>query len=207
MLTMDDSVRKLRVGASYERSDLKGRSYLSLFIHQGLGNILGGMESNYELSSRAYAGADNDFTKIVLSGMRVQSFSDKMFGIFNATAQTSLDPLVSTEQIYIGGANSVRGQPYSMDYGDSGIIVNAELRYSVSDKQPSLQLAAFFDYACTHKKEPIIGQSQWTNAAGIGLGLRSELYKGVDCRFDVAVPVGEKYGDSAYVYGQIRYSF
>ncbi len=205
--TLDDSVRKLRVGATMELSDLKGRTYASLFIHQGLGEMFGGMENNYDLSSRAYAGADNAFTKIVFSAMRIQSFQERLFGIFNFTAQTSFEPLVSTEQIYIGGANSLRGQPYSMDYGDSGLILNAELRYSpLADKQ-NFQLAAFFDFATTHTKEPLMGKDEWTSAAGAGVGIRAELYKGLDCRFDVAVPIGEKYGDSVYVYGQIRYSF
>lgn len=205
--TIDDSVRKLRLGATMERSDLKGRTYLSFFLHQGLGEFLGGMENDYELSSRAYSGADGEFTKLVFSAMRVQSIDARTFGIFNFTAQTSFDPLVSTEQIYIGGANSLRGQPYSMDYGDSGIILNAELRYSPLEKKEKLQLAAFFDYACTQTKEPLMGKEEWTHAAGAGVGIRSELYKGLDCRLDVAVPVGEKYGDSAYVYGQLRYSF
>lgn len=207
MTTMDDSIRKLRIGADFSHSDINGKSFVSLYLHQGLGEYFGGMDNRSRLSSRAYAEADNKFTKFVLSGMRLQSIADRFYGIFNVSLQASFSPLVSTEQIYIGGANSVRGQPYSMAAGDEGIIVNLELRYNVLDSAPSLQLATFFDYGSTHSKKPSLGQRDYMNAAGYGVGLRSQLYKGVDFRLDVATPIGRSYGDDVYVYGQIRSSF
>jgi len=207
MRTMDDSIRKLRIGADFSHSDMNGKSFVSLYLHQGLGEYFGGMDNRSNLSSRAYAEADNKFTKFVLSAMRLQSIADRFYGIFNISAQASFSPLVSTEQIYIGGANSVRGQPYSMAAGDEGIIINFELRYNVLASAPSLQLATFFDCASVHSKKPMLGQRDYINAAGIGAGLRSMLYEGVDLRLDIATPVGRKYGDDVYVYGQIRYSF
>ena len=207
MRTMDDHVRKLRLGADFSHSDANGKSFASLYLHQGLGETFGGMENSSELSSRAYAGGDNDFTKFSMSAMRLQSFSEKFYAIFNMNAQASLDPLVATEQIYIGGANSVRGQPYSMSYGDDGFIINAELRYNVRESAPSLQLATFFDYASTHQKKPMMGYDDWLHAAGAGVGLRSRLFDGVDLRFDVATPIGRDYGDNVYLYGQLRYAF
>lgn len=207
METMNDSIRKLRIGADFSHSDMNGKSFVSFYIHQGLGEYFGGMDDRSTLSSRAYAEADNKFTKFVLSGMRLQSIADRFYGIFNVSLQAAFSPLVSTEQIYIGGANSVRGQPYSMAAGDEGVIVNLELRYNVLDSAPSLQLAAFFDYATTHSKKPMIGQRDYVNAAGYGVGLRSMLYEGVDFRLDIATPIGHKYGDDCYIYGQIRTSF
>ncbi len=205
--TIEDNIRKLRFGANFEHSDSKGRTYLSLFWHQGLGEFLGGMENDSILSSRAFSEADNSFSKLVFSGMRLQRFNERVYGIFNITAQASLDPLVSSEQIYLGGANSVRGQPYSLDYGDQGVIINAELRYNVREGFPSLQLAAFFDYGVTHTKKPLLYKERTFDAAGAGVGIRSQIYEGWDARVDLAVPVGGRYGDELYVYGQLRYSF
>lgn len=212
LTTMDDAVRKLRLGADFTHSDNKGKSFVSLYLHQGLGEAFGAMDNDSTLSSRAYSHADNAFTKLVLSAMRLQRLDEKFYAIFNATGQLSFDPLVAGEQIYIGGANSVRGQPYSMSAGDEGLMINAELRYNAREGKeegfsPSLQLAAFFDFGTTYTKRPTVGYDDWTSAAGAGVGIRSQLYKGFDLRVDLAVPVGEKHGDDVYLYGQIRYSF
>ncbi|MFI3244022.1 MAG: ShlB/FhaC/HecB family hemolysin secretion/activation protein [Akkermansia sp.] len=210
MRTMDDSIRKLRLGADFTHSDSRGKTFVSLYIHQGLGELLGGMDNNSTMASRYYA--DNGFTKIVLSAMRLQRLDEKFYAIFNASGQASCDPLLAAEQIYIGGANSVRGQPYSMAAGDGGYMLNAELRYNAVEGKPegfnpSLQLAAFFDFGATYTKQPTIGYDHWTSAAGAGVGIRSQLYKGLDLRLDVAAPVGERHGDDAYLYAQLRYSF
>src|SRR5699024_11905223 len=60
---LEDRVRKLRLGVALDRADLSGRTLLSLDLHRGLGENLGGMDNGSSLSSRAFAGADNDFTK------------------------------------------------------------------------------------------------------------------------------------------------
>ncbi|AHF89155.1 hemin-binding protein [Opitutaceae bacterium TAV5] len=206
-ITSDDSIRKLRFGADYDRKDNSGRTFLSLHIHQGLGHILGGMKDNYTLSSRAYAGADNSFTKFVLSLMRVQSFHPRLYALLNFTGQYSLDPLVSGEQIYIGGANTVRGQPQSHYSGDDGFVINAEVRFSILPDNARWQLAGFFDHGETHLQRPIIGQQKWRSLSGAGLGFRAELFKNLDARFDVGFPVGAQRGDDCYFYGQVRFSF
>lgn len=205
--TSNDRVRKLRIGANLDHTDSDGRSYVSFNIHQGLGELFGGMDNDDYYSSRSYAHADNGFTKAVLGIMRLQNINPRLYGIFNVTAQYSVDPLVSGEQVYIGGANTVRGQPQSFFSGDSGVVFNAELRYAVLPEASRLQVATFFDYGQTHIKRPIVGQKQWSSLSGAGIGLRSNLYEGLDLRLDVAVPVGPREGDRAYIYGQIRYSF
>lgn len=205
--TSNDNVRKLRVGANFDHTDSEGRTFISFNVHQGLGEIMGAMDNNDPYSSRAYAKADNRFTKSVLGVMRMQRFTPKLYGILNVTGQYSTDPLVAGEQMYTGGANTVRGQPQSCFMGDSGVLINAELRFSVLPDASRLQLAAFFDHGQTHLKNPIIGQKSSRALSGTGVGIRSNICKGLDLRFDVAVPVGPKYGDSCYVYGQLRYNF
>ncbi len=205
--TSNDNVRKLRIGVNFDHTDSEGRSYVSFNIHQGLGELMGGMDNNDYYSSRSYAKADNGFTKAVLSIMRLQNFNQRLYGIFSLTAQYSVDPLVSGEQMYIGGASTVRGQPQSFYSGDSGILFNAELRYSVLPDAARLQLATFFDCAQTQIKHPIIGQEQWSRLAGAGVGIRSNIYEGLDLRLDLAAPVGPREGNRGYIYGQVRYSF
>lgn len=205
--TSNDNVRKIRIGANFDHTDYSGRTYVSFNIHQGLGDIMGAMDNNDSYSSRAYAKADNRFTKGVLGLMRMQKITSSFYGILNFTGQYSTDPLVSGEQMYAGGANTVRGQPQSCFMGDSGFLINAELRYSVLPEASRLQLAAFFDHGQTNLRRPVIGQNRTSSLSGAGVGVRSNIYEGLDLRFDVAVPVGTRYGDSCYLYGQLRYSF
>ncbi len=205
--TLDDSIRKLRLSVNLDHSDMSGRTIASLAIHQGLGEMLGGMDNDSAFSSRSFAGANNEFTKFVLGAVRVQRLSENFSAIINFTGQYSTDPLLSSEQMYLGGANSVRGQAYSAASGDDGFLLNAELRYSIFESAPSLQLAAFYDMGMVHTKEPFPGQDTWETAMGAGVGVRSEIFKGLDLRADVAVPLGEKHGDDMYFYIQARYQF
>ncbi|MDR2462321.1 MAG: BamA/TamA family outer membrane protein [Verrucomicrobiales bacterium] len=206
--TSDDKIRKIRLGADYELKDRLGRTFVSLYLHQGLGHNLGGMPDEHKLSSRSYSGADDNFSKFALGLMRLQSFHPQLYGLLNFNAQYFLDPLVAGEQLYLGGANSVRGQPASVFSGDDGFVVNAELRFSPLASKPSLlQLAAFFDHGEVFLRHPIIGQEKHRGISGAGAGLRSQIFTGLDVRFDVAFPVGVRRGDSVYFYGQLRYSF
>lgn len=72
-----DRVRKFRFGAAYDRSDLRGRTLLSVDLHQGLGTWFGGMGENSVLSSRSYAGADNEFTKLTFDLARLQRINKR----------------------------------------------------------------------------------------------------------------------------------
>ncbi|MEG1258041.1 MAG: ShlB/FhaC/HecB family hemolysin secretion/activation protein [Akkermansia sp.] len=205
--TSQDNIRKIRIGANFDHTDSSGRTFLSFNIHQGLGELMGAMDNNDVYSSRAYAKADNQFTKAVFGLMRMQRFTPRSYGILNFTGQYSTDALVSGEQMYSGGANTVRGQPQSCYMGDSGFLINAEIRFSVLPETSRLQLAAFFDHGQTNLKRPLVGQKSWRSLSGTGVGVRSEIIKGLDVRFDVAVPVGSRCGDSCYLYGQMRYNF
>lgn len=205
--TSDDRIRKLRVGANFDHTDSSGRTMLSANIHQGLGEVMDGMNNNDSYSSRAYAQADNGFTKITLAIMRMQNISPRFYALFNIMGQYSPDTLVASEQIYSGGANSVRGQPQSCFSGDDGILINGELRYAVFADVSLLQLAAFIDHGQTYLKRPVIGQKSSQFLSGAGLGIRSRIAESINLRCDVAVPLGRQYGNSCYVYGQMSYSF
>ena len=69
--------------------------------------------------------------------------------IFRTDAQLSADPLLATEQLPIGGRNSVRGYRENQLVRDNAIISSIETRITVvSDREwaRNLELATFFDF-------------------------------------------------------------
>ena len=207
VLMSKDEIRKIRVGTNLDRRDLSGRSFVSLHVHQGLGEALGGMDDDSTLSSRSFGGADNNFTKVVGSFTRLQSLHPRLYVLLQLSGQYAAESLVAGEQIVIGGANTVRGHPQSIYAGDDGFVANIEARYSVLPNDSRYQLAAFIDHGEVHTKEPIIGQDDWNRISGGGVGGRATLFDDLELRVDLAAPIGDKTDDDFYVYAQARYRF
>ncbi|MDP7422595.1 MAG: ShlB/FhaC/HecB family hemolysin secretion/activation protein, partial [bacterium] len=99
-----DKISKVRLGASLDQKDRKGRSFVNFNVHQGLGDSLNGMPDKSTLSSRSFALADNRFTKYSLDFTRVEGVNPHIFHIARFSGQYSTKSLVSGEQRAIGGA-------------------------------------------------------------------------------------------------------
>lgn len=206
LYNVEGKVRKIRVGATFDNADFMGRTIASLYLHQGLGDFADGTSSSD--ADSITPGAGNDFTKLSLSVVRVQSILDRLYAVINFTGQYSFDDVLSAEQIYLGGANTVRGQPYSEMNASSGFVVNAEVRYTLLKSHPTLQLAGFFDYGFVYDEDGNLANGKTTqDMMGAGVGIRAGMFDALDLRIDVAFPVGTKYGDECYIYGQVRYGF
>ena len=153
-------------------------------------------------------GADGEFDAVVLQGLyikRLNSFSfmedlnDRAQLILRATAQLSMDPLMSLEKLAIGGANTVRGYGENLLVRDNGVAATVELQfpiggYTSAPGLSNLVLAQFIDFGSswddvdvdllsslrdTDDKRTLVG-------AGIGIiweplaGLKAQLYWAVD---------------------------
>jgi hemolysin activation/secretion protein len=182
-----DKIRMLRAGLNYDWIDSTGRNFVSFAFYQGLGDVLGAMDNNDPSSSRA--GADNRFTKINLNLARVQRIAERVSIIFRGSGQASSRPLVTTEQFYLGGADSVRGYPVGEFLGDDGYNVSTELRVSPLPNQEILQLALFVDHGAVSIKDPPPGIKKYNHLTGAGFGFRLNLPYNINGRFDVGFPV------------------
>ncbi|WP_235989193.1 ShlB/FhaC/HecB family hemolysin secretion/activation protein [Pseudomonas lopnurensis] len=206
-MTTEDNIRKLRFGISLDDSDLYGRTLISVGLHHGLGEALGGMDDESQLSSRSGAKADNDFTKITFDLARLQQVTERLLVIPRLYGQYSFDSLVSSEQWAIGGFNSVAGHEPSAYSGDSGVTASLEGRYSLFKNDHRYQLVARLDHGQIFIKDPLYGQDDREDLTGATLGILAQPIKSVDLRLDWGVPVGDKTEDSSYVYAQARYRF
>jgi len=188
----DDAVRMAKIGVSYDRLDLSGRTYASLYGFQGLGEILGGMNDNSSLSTRQ--GADNRFTKAVLSAGRIQSLGHDVLLVLRTNGQATTGPVVVIEQMLLGGPDSVRGYQLGERFVDEGYTVSGETRVPFF---PSLfgqtQAAVFLDHGAGRLRNPQPGEKASSSLTGTGVGLQTELpYFSSMLRADVGFPIGPK---------------
>lgn len=205
--TFDDRIRKLRATYSIDHSERRGRTLFNVSLHQGLGKALGGMENDSPMSSRAIAGADNQFTKLSFDLAQVYSFSPRFRLIPQVSGQYAFDSLVSSEQWGIGGYGSVVGHTLSAFSGDSGITLSAEARYQFLAHAPAWQLIGRIDNGFVMVKDTFIGQESSNEISGALIGVMYAPGNGLELRLDYAQPLGDETEDSAYVYGQARYRY
>jgi hemolysin activation/secretion protein len=192
----DDAIRALKLGVNWDRLDLSGRWYASIYGFQGLGQVLGGMSDNSPQASRQ--GADNRFTKATIATGRIQSLGHDVLLIMKGTGQVTTGPVVVIEQMLLGGPDSVRGYQLGERFVDEGFTVSAETRIPFF---PSLMPAAlkqtqgaiFIDHGSGRLRNPSPGEHRSSDMTGTGVGLQTLLpWYGTSVRLDLGFPIGPK---------------
>jgi hemolysin activation/secretion protein len=219
--TARDSLRVLYIGFEVDSVDGEsGRTLFSAQLRQGLGTFLGGTSSSDEGSR---ADATNSFTKVAAEICRIQRLSDDAHVVLRMSAQYSADSLLVSEQIGLGGVDSIRGYNAFEYAGDWGYVATAELRLmppflgemddpftgSGGKIEDAFQLVLFFDYGRVELHNPEVGESSDTDLFGAGVGVRVDYPDG-SISLDVGWPLGDidpRTGDSAMVYLQIAVGF
>jgi hemolysin activation/secretion protein len=188
----NDHVRMAKLGIVYDRLDLSGRTYVSLYGFQGLGEVLGAMDNGAALTTRQ--GADNRFTKGTLAAGRVQSLGHDALLLLKGSGQITTGPVVVIEQMLLGGPDSVRGYQLGERFVDEGYAVTAEARVPLLPSLLSaLQGAIFVDHGGGRLRNPQPGERASSSLTGTGLGIQTELpYYSMRLRADVGFPLGPK---------------
>jgi hemolysin activation/secretion protein len=190
----DDDIRALKLGVNWDRLDLSGRWYVSVYGFQGLGQFLGGMADNSAQSTRQ--GADNSFTKATFATGRIQSLGHDVLLVIKGSGQITTGPVVVIEQMLLGGPDSVRGYQLGERFVDEGYTVSAETRIPFF---PSLmptalketQGAIFIDYGAGRLRNPSPGEQRSTSMTGTGVGLQTQLpWYSSSVRLDLGFPIG-----------------
>ena len=189
-LTGDDRIRMVKLGINYDRLDLSGRTYFSLYGFQGLGELLGGMDNDAQQTTRQ--GADNRFTKANVYAGRIHSLGHDVLLVVRASGQVTTGPVVVIEQMLLGGADSVRGYQLGERFVDEGYTISVETRVPFFPSVfGSMQAAAFIDHGAGRLRNPQPGEQSFSSLTGTGVGLQTELpYFSTRLRFDVGFPLG-----------------
>ena len=192
----DDAIRSIKIGVNWDRLDLSGRWYASVYGFQGLGQFLGGMSDNSPQASRQ--GADNRFTKATIATGRIQSLGHDVLLVVKGSGQITTGPVVVIEQMLLGGPDSVRGYQLGERFVDEGYTVSAETRIPffpslVPTALKETQGAIFIDYGAGLLRNPSPGEHRSTNMTGTGVGLQTQLpWYSSSVRLDLGFPIGPK---------------
>jgi hemolysin activation/secretion protein len=153
---------------------------------QGL-DLFGSTDAGDPLASRD--DADGRFTKYELWLEYRRDLSKRFSLLLQTEAQLASGPLLSSEEMGLGGRYFLRGYDYREYSGDKGIVASAELRYDFS-KLPKpvdyVQLYGFFDGGSVGNYSGGDGGGSLASAGG---GVRVWLGDHLDFGLELGVPL------------------
>ena len=93
------------------------------------------------------SGVQGGYTTLTAGLSRLQRVSDRVTLNLSWSSQYAFDNLDSSEKYFLGGPDGVRAYPIGEASGDSGHLLNADLRYQlpVPSAWGKLQLGGFYD--------------------------------------------------------------
>lgn len=203
--TSRDRLTVAKAGISFDQRDSLGSTFFSNEIRVGIPDFLGSMDEYDVRASRLSAGGE--FVKYVGSLNRITRLPFSSLLVTSLRGQFTDDPLVNSEQISFGGANSIRGFPendYLADYGwMSTIEVRTPLFLFPSglkvpyDKEATplrdaMQFVYFVDFGEGNLKRPRVGEESDKFLVGAGIGLRFEFWENLRGSLDWGFPVGNE---------------
>lgn len=168
----DISAQTVSVGITAQRTGPLPDS-IGASIHS---NIPGGANNDNTAYAAARYGADAHFMMVRAHGSFMATPSWLKGWTLNARGmvQHSNDPLVSSEQIGIGGAQSVRGYQERELAGDSGGYFSIEgIGPNFGTEVVGLHPVFFYDYGKARRHDALPGEIASSSIAGIGFGLLS----------------------------------
>ena len=190
-LDRHDRIPVVRLGAFMAGAAAGGRYRARVTYSQGL-SVLGATERGDPLASRDDASA-------VFSSLYAWADWERELGSgfsmeLAARGQIASAPLLSTEDLGLGGNRFLRGYPYSQRSGDEGIMGSGELRYDWEDALgllDNMQIYAYADGGYVGNIDNGRGTGELYSAGG---GLRTDIVSGLDFDVELAMPLsGPRY--------------
>ncbi len=153
----------------------------------------------FPLTSRA---AESRFFKYGFYLNRQQKLFRGTRGVVQLKGQLSPDKLTPQEEIFMGGASTVRGYPESDYLADQGILTNVEfwtpfflapkawrLPLAQESLREQIQLVSFLDYGYGRLTSPGEREHSSRTLLGIGAGFQIRFRKYVSARLEWGVPL------------------
>jgi hemolysin activation/secretion protein len=203
----DRDTTDLTVSLAADRRDAGGISNINLGLGVGDLEFENAAARNVDAAAARTRGP---YDKLTLSLARLQglSASNSLYLAFNGQwADKNLD---SSEQLFLGGPNSVRAYDVGVVGGAQGGMLSAELRHNLGS---AWQALGFVDSGTVEVyKNPLSNGENRATLAGAGLGCNWVGPQGWSATGSVAAPFGNRSplaGDtaSARVWLEVRKSF
>jgi hemolysin activation/secretion protein len=133
---------------------------------------------------RAFSNARYFYARAVYE--RHVNLPDRFEFVARMVGQMASTNLMPTEQLGLGGYNSVRGYDMYDVVGDSGYFVNLEVYTPTMHLlgHDDLKFLAFYDFANAYNHTLLPGEATTTELRSVGVGARYVMKPHVEVRFD-----------------------
>lgn len=185
-------VLQLALGYSGTLSDRWGRMSAGLQGFYSPGGLVGDSDDiNYH---EQHSGARNDYFYARATLERATRLPWDFSWIVRASGQWASRNLIPSEQMGLGGYNTVRGYDEREANGDRGLVLGSELRtppirvigrFPKTGLQDQLQFLGFWDYGVSEFVDPDEGETT-THLHSVGGGVRYTINRYLAARFDYA---------------------
>ena len=182
----NDHIRTLALVADYRLQDaFGGTDYLSLMAKRGLG-IFGASRLGDDLLSRD--GASGEFSAFGFWATRYQPLAEAWSLKFAAAGQFAPQPLLLSQQFYLGGASFGRAYDSAEVSGDNGLAGSLELRFQKPLNDPffrSYELYSFLESGVVWNNGTALidGPSLTSAGGGVRLNFANDVQAGVGVAF------------------------
>jgi hemolysin activation/secretion protein len=172
-------------------TDPYGQTSLNENLYISPGGLSG--ENNDTAFNGTHVGATADYVYNTLVLERLTKLPADWSLILRGTLQTSNANLVPSEQLGLGGYDTVRGYDEREVNTDDGYIFTTEVRtptVSLGDMchfpeiKDQLQFLGFWDYASASNHNPLPGEREEIPLSSVGLGVRYTINTYVSVRYD-----------------------
>jgi hemolysin activation/secretion protein len=201
VMSAEDQLRTPYIDLEFMKTDSWGQSTFSPRFDFGTGRFLGASSYDHPMGSRRYTGGF--FFKYSQTLNRIQRMFLDSYTVIRSQVQLSSRTLSPSDQLQLGGANSIRGYPEGDFLADSGAVVNidwifpmyllpADIKMPITEVPLRRQIEplVFFDFGGGRVNKALPGERRDKFLAGIGGGLRVRMIKNLYCRFEWAKDIG-----------------
>ena len=189
-LNFDDRMRVVRIRTNLTiRDDWEGTNWVIGTLSRGL-DVFGASSAGSASLSRN--DGIPDFLKFYLDIGRVQDIGSKYAIEISAIGQKSRDPLLSSEEIGLGGSRFGRAYDFAEITGDDGLSGSIEARRLFHTGDPfvdDIQLFGFFDIGAVWNRNPASAEFRRESLASTGVGFRAMLRSSINFSAVIAKPL------------------
>lgn len=158
-----------------------------VFSFRGLGS------DNAEFDQKRYEASDS-FIYLRTTADYTQTLPYDLALFTRFEGQIANGPLISNEQLAVGGLDTVRGFLEAIVLGDYGVVGSLELRSPsvgkyIDPRVNDWRFHAFLDAASASIYQPLPGQQQTYGLASVGVGTRLKLLEALNGSVDLAFPI------------------
>jgi hemolysin activation/secretion protein len=167
-----------RIGGGWVRANVS--------VEQGV-DALGATGRGDPLASRADAGGA--FTKISFSARYAAPLGGRFSASLAMEGQLASRPLLSSEEMGLGGTSFLRGYDYWEVAGDQGVAGSAELRYDLGGLFRPLRKVQIYGYADAGTVGNLQNGPGGASLASAGGGVRFSLRDGLEAGAELGIPL------------------